>query len=82
MGATEQLQPTVKLPCLASDIHGKRIRFVPLRERIEQLVSGEVQVVFREDGCNVGAIYISPIEPCHPEVYWFDQADVDHLFGR
>src|SRR5947209_2323068 len=54
--------PFVALPCAASDIHGRRIDFVPLHDGIEEPVRATVHVVFFDDGCSVGASYFSPDE--------------------
>ena len=82
MEFTQDIQPVVKLPCPASKIQGKSISFVPARERIGELVRGEAEVVRNGRAYSIGARYISPIEPCHPDVYWFDQEEVDELFKR
>ena len=80
MELTQNIRPVVKLPCPAGKIRGRSIRFVPTRERIGELVKGDVEVSRKGRAYSIGAHYVSPIEPCHPDVYWFDQAEVDELF--
>jgi hypothetical protein len=73
--------PIVSLPCAASDIQGRRIRFAPLKRGWDDLVAGTIFVVFRDLGCGVAAAYLCPIDRT-PAVYWFDQEEVDDLFSR
>src|SRR5207245_10827135 len=71
--------PILKLPIPAEKIDGHTVTFRPVRDGINSEVSGVIQVVERANGFTVNASYVVGQDPPRPEVYWFDQSEIEDI---